>query len=108
MTTATQPPVQDKIEAIKSIATQIYRQYPIDTLGNLYGRWQDEKEFEDFAEYEKVMKKGVGEGCQFVKGTKRPFGFVVKITHQGIWATYQYSLNAKGEFLRKCLKCGKV
>jgi len=43
----------------------------------LYDRWQDEKEYEDWADYEKVMKKLINH--TFVKGTKRPFGFIIKI-----------------------------
>ena len=46
-------------------------------LGNLWGRWQDEKEYEDWADYAKVMKDAFGD--MFVKATKRPFGVVLKI-----------------------------
>lgn len=48
-----------------------------DVLCNLYNRWQDEKENEDFSDYEKVMSDMVDHG--FVKGTKRPFGFIVQM-----------------------------
>lgn len=47
------------------------------TFINLYGRWQDEKEYEDFNDYVKVMQtsveKVVGKITN-VKGTKKPFG----------------------------------
>lgn len=51
------------------------------TLVNLYGRWLDEKEYEDFADYETVMREKFDSippeyGLRFVKGTKRPFGFI--------------------------------
>jgi len=48
----------------------------------LAGRWQDEKEYEDFKDYADHMK----ELCRthlptsiFIKGNKRPFGFNVKV-----------------------------
>lgn len=50
----------------------------INFLSNLYGRWQDEKEYEDFAEYAKAMKKMVATTkIKFIKAAKRPFGFIV-------------------------------
>ncbi len=45
-------------------------------LGNLRDRWQDEKEHEDFKEYEAAAKKALDgkiEGVKFVKLTKSPF-----------------------------------
>lgn len=56
-----------------------------DNLVNLYDRWEDEKMYEDWKDYERVMKNLV-ETCggvenPKVKGTKRPFG--VKIEYDG-------------------------
>ena len=56
----------------------------IDNLSYLYSRWQDEKEYEDFADYIERMKSDFNRFCKeipmknavFVKGQKRPFGFV--------------------------------
>jgi len=42
---------------------------------NLYERWQDEKEYEDFNDYVETFKKHIPET---IKGLKRPFGFIVK------------------------------
>ena len=43
-------------------------------LGNLYGRWQDEREYEDFADYKRAMEKTLnGMGYTLVKMTKSPF-----------------------------------
>ena len=51
-----------------------------DFLFYLKCRWKDEREFEDFAEYEKAMKKNIPESRpEFIKGTKRPFGMQVKL-----------------------------
>lgn len=41
-------------------------------IGNLYGRWLDEREYEDINEYGKVISDKLGFP---VKMTKRPFGF---------------------------------
>lgn len=46
------------------------------TFGMLYGRWQDEKEYEDFADYIKVAQNALKENCPtaiFKKFSKRPF-----------------------------------
>lgn len=46
-------------------------------LANLWMRWQDEREYEDFAKYEAVMKKRFAtiKAGTFIAGSKRPFGF---------------------------------
>lgn len=44
-------------------------------LYNLYERWQDEKEYEDFNDYVEAFKKHIPET---IKGTRRPFGFHIK------------------------------
>lgn len=63
-------------------------------LVNLYERWKDEKEYEDFSEYEEVMKKKADEISEitFIKATKRPFGFKFKNQNRD----YQVSITAKG------------
>lgn len=45
-------------------------------LRNLKDRWDSEKEYEDFAEYQKAMKKAfpASKSSKFIKSTKRPFG----------------------------------
>ena len=55
----------------------------MDKLGYLWGRWQDEKEYEDFDEYANVMKAMVeNAGIKFVKASKRPFGYTIDIGRQ--------------------------
>lgn len=49
------------------------------TMGNLYGRWQDEKKYEDFEDYIACIKKVVPAGCSFVSMTKKPFQIVFAI-----------------------------
>ena len=101
---------QETVNVIIAIAKSIYEAFPINTLGNLYGRWLDEREYEDFADYEAVMKKTVGnvKGVTFVKGNKRPFGFTIQIVHDDIWVDYRYALDSKGYFTRQRGKSGRV
>lgn len=42
-------------------------------LGYLYGRWQDEKQYEDFADYVASMKTCLPKDAVFLTMTKRPF-----------------------------------
>ena len=50
-------------------------------MGALYSRWQDEKEYEDFADYSKVLEDTFNKladasyEMKFIKATKSPFGF---------------------------------
>jgi hypothetical protein len=54
-----------------------------DTLGNLYGRWLDERKYEDFKDYSNLIKEtfnkikseNYANNAFFVKANKRPFGF---------------------------------
>lgn len=46
---------------------------------NLASRWADESQYEDIAEYGKLIAKELPEGFTLVKMTKRPFGFTFSI-----------------------------
>lgn len=62
------------------------------TICNLHGRWQDEKDHEDWADYAKAMKKAItGQGGTFVKARKRPFS----LTYELEGATYQIFCNRR-------------
>lgn len=52
-------------------------------LGSLYSRWQDERAFEDFAEYRLPLEKAAANHPGIVLGAmkRRPFG--VTFTHGG-------------------------
>ena len=63
-------------------------------FSNLYDRWQDEKEYEDFNDYIAVMMKYMPNGATLVKGTKRPFGVV--INYGG--ATIHIALKLSGRY----------
>jgi hypothetical protein len=66
-------------EAARELVREFGRSAAVDRLGYLAGRWSDEKEYEDFKEYEVEMKKMMPDKFTFVKGTKRPFGVNFKI-----------------------------
>jgi hypothetical protein len=63
----------------------------MERLCYLYERWQDEKEYEDWAEYAAVMSGMFGE--LFVRATKRPFGCVIRV--EGAPADVQVFINRK-------------
>lgn len=44
-------------------------------LGTLWGRWQDEHEYEDIREYGAAIAKHLPAGFTLTAMTKRPFGF---------------------------------
>ena len=45
----------------------------------LYIRWQDEKEYEDFKEYEGGMIKNLPDGATMESMTKRPFRCIFRL-----------------------------
>lgn len=59
----------------KTDAEKIYKDLQ-STIVYLYGRWQDERAFEDFANYVGVVKNALAssnDAAVFEKMTKRPF-----------------------------------
>lgn len=58
----------------------------------LFLRWLDEEMYEPFDDYESIMKNMVNEnydGITFIKGSKDPFGFFLKI--DGVDCIYEVS-----------------
>lgn len=55
----------------------------IDRVAQLACRWQDEKEFEDWADYVTELKKLVPSDCAFVRAQKSKFGFIFKLNENG-------------------------
>lgn len=67
-------------EAIEKVLKPLATKKNMKYLDYLYGRWLDEQEYEDFADYSKAMQKmATDANITFVKAQKRPFGFVVDI-----------------------------
>lgn len=68
---------------------------------SLYYRWQDECEYENIADYSKVIAKPVVKiGGKFVKMTKRPFGFV--FTLDG--STFHFTINGSRYSFKRIAK----
>ena len=69
-----------------------------DLVGNLMCRWQDEKEYEDINDYQKVLESEMPQGWKIKKMTKRPFGFHFTI---GTDAVYAITMSANGSYAWK-------
>lgn len=52
-----------------------------DRIGELYHRWQDEKEYEDFCDYSVVFEKMVAaeNGFAFITAKQAPFSFDFRV-----------------------------
>lgn len=85
-----QPTVEQYVE-LKDIANQLHAA-TADLLDHLYWRWQDEYGYEDFADYENVMRKKVASlnipGVEFVAASESPFGYTAKKYDCEIRATH--------------------
>ena len=56
-----------------------------DMASRLYGRWLDEKDYEDIADYQKPFSKAADKwDIKIIKMTKRPFGLHFEDTYSGI------------------------
>lgn len=66
----------------------------INKLGYMRDRWQDEKEYEDFDEYKKVVKE-IFEEFGFTKITLSK-GFVVKCKNEESTREWQVKIQARG------------
>lgn len=69
----------------------------MERLCYLYSRWLDEREYEDFAEYAKVMSTMLPAEMTFGKASKRPFGFTFSMNDK----TWQVSLTARNMSWRR-------
>jgi len=69
----------------------------VEKIEYLYGRWQDEKEYEDFQEYIDFFKRLLEKypGIKFLRATKSPFVFHVAIGAER-WAV---GVKSKGNYL---------
>lgn len=50
-----------------------------DLLLHLFWRWQDEHDYEDFAEYKDALRKGFAHHGEVLRARKRPFGLDLRI-----------------------------
>ncbi len=68
-----------ELSKLKKAIAPLSKKSTWDKLDYLYRRWGDEKEYEDFKDYEMVMRRLVQSPIKFIKATKRPFGFTVLV-----------------------------
>lgn len=68
------------IEISKTIETFVSANQNL--LGNLWARWQDEKEYEEINDYGAAIAKEFPEGWKLLKTSKRPFGVTVQIEQE--------------------------
>jgi hypothetical protein len=66
------------------------------TLDRLYGRWLDERAYEPFSDYAKVMKEEAAAPylarilkVKFIKAQQSPFGFVFSIGTEARYLVYR-------------------
>lgn len=64
----------------------------VDFLCYLWGRWQDEKKYEDIQDYLKAIQTKIPEAYKI---TKRPFGIYCKCTDGDMYV----SIKRKGNYL---------
>lgn len=70
MTTATKLSPQD----VKAVLDAWLTQDVATRISNLAYRWQDERQYEDWADYARVLQEMLPTYATFLKATKRPFG----------------------------------
>lgn len=72
-------PTQAQLDAARVVLGRVMNS-SADRLGYLWSRWQDEKEYENFGDYEAEMKKlaSAHPEIEFIRAGKRPFGFTAR------------------------------
>ncbi len=74
----------------KAQARKIFEELE-NTMTNLYCRWQDEKEYEDFEDYKKIIAdKLIPYDAKFLSMSKRPFAVKFQLSN----ATYEIKVSA--------------
>jgi hypothetical protein len=69
-----------------------------DRISELYCRWQDEREYEDLAEYAKALEPlFAAHGAKVVQGSRRPFGIIVELDG----ANYLYAATSNSLYYKR-------
>ncbi len=64
----------------------------VEKICYLFSRWQDEREYEDIAEYGKALEPlFAAHGAKILRATKKPFGVVAEVDG----AQYHYTVNSR-------------
>ncbi|MCK5016712.1 MAG: hypothetical protein KAS32_06510 [Candidatus Peribacteraceae bacterium] len=86
-------------ESVQRIVNQMDDEGHTNTLITLSARWADEKEHEDFADYEKKMKEEFS-FVKVLKATKRPFGFHAMVDNTKL----HFHLKRRGRYSNLAVK----
>ena len=83
--------------------TQEYLDQFGEFVGYLYDRWQDEKEYEDWADYVQAMKNKLDDHLEFKGASKRPFSMQFLDTKENI----EYAIQATASQVKIGYRAGK-
>ena len=72
------------------------------TFISLYERWQDEKMYENFDEYVRIMSSYIPKNAQIIKGSKRPFGLQFSFENHKVHIFLKFIQNSK--YAKLCVK----
>jgi hypothetical protein len=89
---------QEKQQMVKEIFFITKKNNYFEFLTNLYERWQDEKQYENFNDYKKVIKQQMKE-FNIKNVTKRPFGIVFNYKDNEFF----YGLKVDGKYVKGIL-----
>ena len=78
----------------------------LDKLGYLHDRWQDEQQYEDWNDYIAAMRELAPADTEFVKASKRPFGYEVRTKSGGGFRFFAAAGTAGFHILRDAKKIG--
>ena len=57
-------------------------------ISQLYGRWLNEKDYEDIHDYKRIIEQSIPKGFTILKMVKRPFGFRFSIGTEAEYSVY--------------------
>jgi hypothetical protein len=97
-----------KTATYKRMETFITSSDSINKMEYLFDRWQDEKEYEDWADYENAIRDHWGDPDTFVKATKRPFGFIVRDPDQNCAYHYKLRVTSSKVFARADITMARI
>jgi hypothetical protein len=83
-------------QKLKDLMNSTVNEKSMKTLGYLWSRWQDEKEYEDWNDYVKELSKLVPVGAENVTYSKHPFGITFELCEGNFRGKYTINYTSKG------------
>lgn len=77
---------------LKKIVKKVNQKKVLEHALYLKYRWNDEKEFEDWKEYDKAIRNNF-DFFDIIKTIKKPFGFILKLNSYPVKAQISISIN---------------